>query len=148
MAIRFYTSEYSFRIYMEQRVVIFLFTLKELKARAIQTELELVYGPEALARPTVKKWRRRSHQGRTDLFDDPRSGRPLMNDLAGAIGSMLEEKPFSLCKGLCHRFRIGKATCLRILQDKLGLTNSIFVGCCTPHQSTRGAKECHIRSSF
>jgi hypothetical protein len=31
------------------------FTLKGLKANNIHTELELVYGPEALALPTVKK---------------------------------------------------------------------------------------------
>jgi hypothetical protein len=133
MTVRFYASAYSVRIYMEQRTAICLFTLKEMKARAIQTELELVYGPDALAPLTVKKWRRRSHQGRTDLLDDPRSGKRLMNDLAGEIVSMLEERPFSSCKGLCHRFRIGKATGLRILHDKFGLTNSIFVGYCKPH---------------
>jgi hypothetical protein len=44
-----------------------------------------------------------------------------MDDLAGAIGSTLEEKPFSSFKVLCRHFRIGKATCLRILHDKLGL---------------------------
>jgi hypothetical protein len=32
------------------------FTLKGLKARAIHTELESVYGPEALALPTMKRW--------------------------------------------------------------------------------------------
>jgi hypothetical protein len=32
------------------------FTLKGLKVRAIQTEFESVYGPEALALPTAKKW--------------------------------------------------------------------------------------------
>jgi transposase len=68
----------SFRIYVEQRAVIHLFTLKRLRARAIHTELESV--TEALAVPTVKKWRRRVQQGRADLLDDPRSGRPLTNE--------------------------------------------------------------------
>jgi hypothetical protein len=79
---------------MEQREVIFFFTLKGMKARAIHTEPESGYGPEVLALPTLKRWRRRFHQGRTDLFDDPRSGRLLTNDLAGVIDFMLEEKQF------------------------------------------------------
>jgi hypothetical protein len=80
---------------MEQRTVIHFFALKWLKVRAIHTELESVDGPEALTLLTMKKRRRRFHQGRTDLFDDPRSGNPLTNGLARAIESMLEEKPFS-----------------------------------------------------
>jgi hypothetical protein len=111
----------SFRTYMEQRTVIHFFTLKGLKARTIHNELESVYGAEVLPLPTVKKWRRCFHQGRMDLFDDPRSGRPLRNGFAGAIVSMLEERPFSSCKVLYRHFQIGNATCLRILHDKLGL---------------------------
>jgi hypothetical protein len=111
---------------MEQRAVIRFFKLKGLKSRATHTELEPVYDPEALALPTVKKCWRRSQQGRMDLFDDPRSGSPLANDLPGAIGVLLPDKLFSFCKVLCRHFQIGKATCLRILHDKLGLTISIF----------------------
>jgi hypothetical protein len=46
----------SFMISMERRLMNRLFMHKELKARAIHTELESVYGPGALALPTVKKW--------------------------------------------------------------------------------------------
>jgi hypothetical protein len=45
----------------------------------------------------------------------------LTNDFAVAIGSMIEERPFSSCKVLCRHFRIGKTTCLQILHNKLGL---------------------------
>jgi hypothetical protein len=62
------------------------FTFKRLKARAIHTELESMYGPEALALPTVNKWWRCFHSGRTDLFDNPRSGSLLTNDPTAAIG--------------------------------------------------------------
>jgi transposase len=74
---------------MEQREVILFFTLKELKAREIQAELESVSGPEALTLSTVKKWRKRFQEGRTDLIDDPSPGSPVTQDLAGAIQSML-----------------------------------------------------------
>jgi hypothetical protein len=98
--------------------VIHFFTLNELKARAIHTELESVYEPEAAALPIVKKLRRRFHPGKTDQFDDSRS---MRNDLVRAIDSMVEERPFSLCNALCRHFQIGKATCLWILHNKLGL---------------------------
>jgi hypothetical protein len=108
---------------MEQRGVVRFFTLKGLKTRAIHTEHESVYGREALALLTVKKWRKRLYQERMDLFGDPGSGRPSTNDVAGAMFFMLEERPFSSCKVLCRHFRIGKAACLQILHDKLGLKN-------------------------
>jgi hypothetical protein len=111
----------SFRIYPEQQAMIYFFTLKGLKSRVIHTELESSCGSELLALPTVKKWRRHFHQGRTDLFDDPKSERPVTNELAGAIRSILEKRSFSSCKVLCRHFRIEKAICLRILHDKLGL---------------------------
>jgi hypothetical protein len=105
---------------MEQRAVICFFTLKRLKASSIQTELKSVYGPEAVALLIGKKWRTRFHQRRTNLFEDPRSGSPLTNGLVGAIGSRLEEWPFSSCEVLCRHFQIEKSTCLRILHDKGG----------------------------
>jgi hypothetical protein len=66
------------------------------------------------------------------LFDDSRSGRLLTNDLAGTIGSILEEMPFSLCNVLCRHFRIGKGTYLRILHDKLGLKIPSSLGAACP----------------
>jgi hypothetical protein len=47
----------SLRIYMEWRAMIRFFTLKRLKARAIHTKVRPMYGPGALALPTVKTWR-------------------------------------------------------------------------------------------
>jgi transposase len=57
--------------------------LKGLKTRAIRTDFESVYGPEALALATVKKWQRRFHHERVNLLDDPRFGRFLTKDLVG-----------------------------------------------------------------
>jgi hypothetical protein len=36
-------------------------------------ELESVYGPEALALSTLKEWRKRFQERRTELMDDPMS---------------------------------------------------------------------------
>jgi hypothetical protein len=107
---------------MEERAVIRFFTLKRLKAKEIGAELESGYGPEALALWTVKKWRKRFPEGRTDLIDDRRAGRPVTHDLAEAIQLMLAERPFLSCKVLCRHLRIGNATCLQILHNDFGLT--------------------------
>jgi hypothetical protein len=105
---------------MESRAMIRFFTLKRLKAQDVRAELESWSGPEASARPTVKKWRRRFWQGIMDRFDDPTSGRPLMNDLGEAIVPMFAERPLSSCKMLCRHSQIRKKTCFRILHDRLG----------------------------
>jgi hypothetical protein len=107
---------------MEQRAVIRFFTLKGLKAKEIRTELESVNGREALARSTVKKWRKRVQEGRTDLINDRRPGRPVTHDPVEAIQSMFTERAFLSCKVLCRHLRIGKAICLRILHNDFGLT--------------------------
>jgi histone-lysine N-methyltransferase SETMAR len=104
---------------MERRAVIRFFTLKGVSSRAITAELEPVYAGDALVLPTIKKWRKHFTQKRTSLCDYPRSGRPLTNDPAEAIASMLKERPFLSCKVLCRDFRIAKASCLRILHDDL-----------------------------
>jgi hypothetical protein len=83
------------------------------------------------------------------MFDDPRSGRPLANDLAGAIGSLFEVRPLSSCKVLCCHFRIGKATSSRILHDRLGLRNSIFAECRMLDRSSKSREYCLIdRTAF
>jgi hypothetical protein len=104
---------------MEQRAVIRFFTLKGSSPRDIHTELESVYGDEALCLRAVYKWYESFLQGRTELFDNPRSGRPMQNDLGDALRGMLQEFPFTSCKHLCVQFRIAKATCLRIFHDVL-----------------------------
>jgi hypothetical protein len=50
---------------------------------------------------------------------------------------VLEERPFTSCKVLCRHFRVGKATCLRILHDTLGWTKFHLRGVAhalSPHQ--------------
>jgi hypothetical protein len=111
---------------MEQRTVVRFFILKGLSPKDIYTELESVYIDKALCLPTVYKWHKRFMQRRTELFDDTRSGRPLQNDLVDALRAMIQEFPFTSCKGLCTYFRLAKSTCLRILHDILHLKKVQF----------------------
>jgi hypothetical protein len=79
---------------MEQPAVTSFFTLKGLRASPIAAELRPVYETEARVLSPVKKWRKRFVEGAMSLCDSPRCGRPLTNNLAEAISSMLKEKPY------------------------------------------------------
>jgi hypothetical protein len=87
---------------MAQRAVIRFPTLKGLRALAIASELKSVYETEALAVSLAKKWRKPFAEGTAPLYDDPRCGRPLANDLAEAVSSMLKEMPYLSRKVLCR----------------------------------------------
>jgi hypothetical protein len=101
--------------------VVHFFTPKDLSPKEIHIELEPVYMDEALCLHTVDKWHERFMQRRTELFDNPRSGRPLRNDLVDFLRAMIQEFPFASCNRLCIHFRFAKSTCLRILHDVLHL---------------------------
>jgi transposase len=130
---------------MEQRAVLRFLTLKELNPRQIHSELESVHHEDALAMPTIYKWHARFRDGKTELSDDPRSGRPRRSDLAEAISSMLEERPFLSCKLLARHFRIGNATCLRILREDLALQK--FNLQWLPHRLDSTQKQNHVTFS-
>jgi hypothetical protein len=57
------------------------------------------------------------------LFDLARSEMPSHSDLAAPIQSLLQQFPFISRKTLCRKLKIGKATCLPVLQDDLHLKN-------------------------
>jgi hypothetical protein len=79
---------------IEQRAVAYFFTLNGLSLKDIHTEYESVQIDEALCLQTVYIWHKHFMQGRSELFDDPRSGRPLQNDFVDALRAMIQEFPF------------------------------------------------------
>jgi transposase len=133
---------------MEQRVIVRSLTFKGLKAKKIEMELTNVYGDEALQISIVTNWRTRFLQRRTELGDDPRSGRPIDSDLTQGIAEIIRERPFLSCKILCKHLRVSKETCLRILHEKLGLKKFIFDGFYTnsPRTEHESLMSCHVTS--
>jgi hypothetical protein len=93
---------------------------QSLYARVIAVELNSVNGTEAVALPTLKKWRQSFMEGRTSLCRDSKPGRPLANDRSEAIASTLKGRPSILCKVWCRHFRIAKASSLRIVHNSFG----------------------------
>jgi transposase len=96
-------------------------TRKNLSFAEIVTELQSVYGTDALKYSTVSKWRLRFQDGSDDLFHLARSGRPSRSDLVAPIQSLLQQFPFNSCEVLCRKLKIAMATCLRVLHDHLHL---------------------------
>jgi hypothetical protein len=61
---------------MEQRAVVRLLTLKDLKAQEIERKQTSVDRSESLRISAAKKWPTNFLQGRRELGDHPRSGCP------------------------------------------------------------------------
>jgi hypothetical protein len=57
-----------------------------------------LHNREAFAISPVKKWCKSFAEGKTSLYDDPSCGRPLTNDLAESISSVLKERPCLSCR--------------------------------------------------
>jgi hypothetical protein len=128
----------TFGIFIEQGAILRFLTLKGLRASAIATELKSVYETEGLTLSTVKRWRKDFAERRTSLYDNPRCGKPLANELT--ISSMLKKKPYLSCKVLCQHFRIAKGTCVRVLHNWLGMKSSVFIGLSMPSTRVRRPK--------
>jgi hypothetical protein len=100
------------RNHIEQRGAVRFPVLEGLNPVLIYSELELVYDEGTLALPTVYNWPSRFRDGRTELSDDSRFGRPRKSDLVEAVLSMLKERPFSSCMLLVRQLKVTKAICL------------------------------------
>jgi hypothetical protein len=71
----------------------------------------------ALCLRRVCTWPEHFMQGRTELFDDPRSAQSLQDNLADALPVMIQEFPFTSCKPLCTHFRLAQSICARIAHN-------------------------------
>ena len=52
-------------------------TILGINPKTIHEELATALGPQAPSYPTVAEWAKRFREGREDVNDDPRSGRPV-----------------------------------------------------------------------
>jgi hypothetical protein len=76
---------------LEQRVVSRYSTLKNLSVAEIASEIQSVYGTDALKYSTVSKWRLCFQDGPDDLFDLARSGTPSRSELAAPVQPLLQQ---------------------------------------------------------
>ena len=64
-------SAENFRFYIKVRAAL------NISPRIIPDELNSVYGDQAPCLRTVKRWSKLFHEGREEIEDKPRSGRPI-----------------------------------------------------------------------
>jgi hypothetical protein len=83
-----------------------------------------MYEADVFAFVPVKDSRKHFTEGRISMCDEPRSRRPLTDDVTDAIGSMLKERPFISCKVLCRHFHIAKTRWLRVPRERFGMKKS------------------------
>jgi hypothetical protein len=92
--------------------------------------LQTAYGDEAVSRSSVFEWSKRFKDGREDLQDDPRSGRPSTarnaNTIANVREMMTQDRRLSL-RMMSDELNINKKTIRQILQEDLWKRSAKFV---------------------
>ncbi|GFV26178.1 HTH_48 domain-containing protein [Trichonephila clavipes] len=77
----------------EIRSVIRFLTAKNVSAAEIHRQISDVYDPNAMSSSKVHKWVRAFKDGRENVHDEPRSGRPsvITDDLVKAVDEKIHE---------------------------------------------------------
>ncbi|GFU08704.1 mariner Mos1 transposase [Trichonephila clavipes] len=77
----------------EIRSVILFLTARNMSAADIHRQKTEVYGTEAMSDRKVRKWARKFKDGRTNVHDEERSGRPsvITDDLKQAVETKIRE---------------------------------------------------------
>ena len=106
----------------ELRSVIRFLAAKKKSAKEIHEELCQVYGEECMSSGMVRRWVRDFKNGRTDVHDDARAGRPSVSNetIAKVEAVMLEDRRITV-RELCEKIpEVSKTTIDQILSEHLG----------------------------
>ncbi|GFT10972.1 mariner Mos1 transposase [Trichonephila clavipes] len=107
----------------ELRSVIRFLAAKKKSAKEIHEELcQVVYGEECMSSGMVRRWVRDFKNGRTDVHDEARAGRPSASDetIAKVEAAMLEDRRTTV-RELCEKIpEVSKTTIDKILTEHLG----------------------------
>jgi transposase len=90
---------------IEMRAVIFYYCRQGEGGKKIHHKLCDMYGKESYSLGAVKYWVREFNAQRTDLHDEVRPGRPLI-DLSAQIVRLLKDEPFSLGRHLARQLGV------------------------------------------
>nr|APL98289.1 putative DD34D transposase [Bactrocera tryoni] len=133
-------------MHFEQRANIkFCFKLGKTFTETFQM-MKKVYGDQCLSRSNVHEWFKRFQEGREDLCDDQKSGRPksvITQNNIEKVQEFIKNEPKSSLRYMEMELNITKDSIHRILIDKLGLRKvcSKFV----PHKLTEEQKLLRIQ---
>ncbi len=107
----------------EQRAVIRFLHAQKVATAEIARQLKLVYGDAAMSRIHVWKWCKRFDEGRTNVHDEERSGRPsvINEDVVDAVKEKILEDRRTTITDLCLDFpEISRGTMHEIVRNCLG----------------------------
>ncbi|CAF3142115.1 unnamed protein product [Rotaria sp. Silwood2] len=97
-------------------------TILEIDAKTNCEELTTALGPDAPAYSTVAKWAKRFREGREDVNDDFRSGRPisvLTDENIERVRQVIEDDPHSTYDDIIAETSLSHGTIERIIHDRL-----------------------------
>ena len=106
----------------EMRSVIRFLNAKNMKPAEIHRQLCDVYGEHAMSSSMVRRWVRLFNEGRENVHDDPRSGRPSVvnEDLVRAVEEKIREnRRFTITSLSLHFPQISRSLLHEIVSDKL-----------------------------
>lgn len=101
----------------EFRAVIHFLYLRGESNKDIHTQINDVYGESSIGIRTVQKWTKLFKEGKNDLNDEPRSGRPKRKDLHEQISSILSESPDLSCKKIREKLQASQMTVKKIILE-------------------------------
>ena len=117
-------------------------TILGINPKTIHEELATALGPKAPSYPTVVMWARRFREGREDVNDDPRFGRPvseLTDENIELVREVINNDPHSTYDDIIAETFLSHGTIERIIHDclKMKKITSRWV----PHQLTDEQKQ-------
>lgn len=107
----------------EVRSVIRFLNARGYNAAEIHRQLCETYGPTAMSEGKVRQWCREFREGRSNVHDEERSGRPSVrtDDLAERVNAKVRENRRFTISDLSIEFpEVSKTTLFRIVTDTLG----------------------------
>jgi hypothetical protein len=113
------------------RSVIRFLNARNMKSAGIHRQLCEVYGEHAMINSMVRRWVRHSNEGRENIHDDPRSGRPSVvnEDLMRAVEEKIQEnRRFTISSLSLHFPQISRSLLHEIVSDKLRFGNCVHAG--------------------
>jgi hypothetical protein len=85
---------------IEKRYLVNFLNAKKFALDRIVAELASVYGEQAYGKKVVEYWIHQIKLGRSDMEDEAKGGRPLLDDVDARILTCLGDEPFSSIRSI------------------------------------------------
>jgi hypothetical protein len=111
---------------LEQCTIIKFFHFKKMKAAELHNGFALSFGDDAYTLASVHRWVHEFKIGQVSIEDDPRPGKPLLDDYDATILKRPLEAPFSSLRSLSEDLHIPRITVWEYMTKSFGLQCCYF----------------------